>query len=173
MTQMEMETDLERIRELARRRDDENWTFRSFLKGCDDKEIDGLVHEILEEVTAAVDCTQCANCCISLGACVNQDDIKRLSKALGMSAQAFETQFVKEDDVGPILGGKPCPFLKENRCSVYQHRPSDCADYPNLHKDGFVFRLMSVVNNCAVCPIVFNVYERLKDAMDFRRRGLR
>jgi uncharacterized protein len=168
--QKRIETNLNRIRKLAKAREDENWDFRSYLKQRDDAEVDGLVHEILEEVTAAIDCTQCANCCIALGTCVTPDDIRRLAGALDITEQAFKAEFVKEDDVGPILGGKPCAFLKDKRCSVYEHRPADCADYPNLHKDGFVFRLMSVVNNCAVCPIVFNVYECLKDEMGYRRR---
>ena len=29
----------------------------------------------------------------------------------------------------------------------------------------FVFRLWNVMGNCSVCPIVFNVYEHLKDKL--------
>ena len=32
---LKIETDLERIRETAQRKEDENWEFRSFLKGYD------------------------------------------------------------------------------------------------------------------------------------------
>ena len=56
----------------------------------------------------------------------------------------------------------PCPFLKNNLCSVYNFRPNDCRSYPHLHKKNFVSRTMSVVNNTSICPIVFNVYEELK-----------
>jgi hypothetical protein len=31
-----------------------------------------------------------------------------------------------------------------------------------LNKDEFVFRLMGVIGNYEICPIVFNVYEMLK-----------
>jgi len=30
-----METDLNKIRKLSKEKEDENWEFRSFLKGCD------------------------------------------------------------------------------------------------------------------------------------------
>ena len=49
-----------------------------------------------------------------------------------------------------------------NRCRVYAHRPDTCRSYPHLDKEGFVFHLAQTVSNCAVCPIVFNVMERLK-----------
>ena len=34
--------------------------------------------------------------------------------------------------------------------------------YPHLQKEDFVFRLAQAVSNCSICPIAFNVYERLK-----------
>ena len=57
------------------------------------------------------------------------------------------------------------PLLSDNCCTVYDHRPDDCRSYPHLHKDEFVFRLIQAVENCSVCPIVFNVFERLKDEL--------
>ena len=38
----------------------------------------------------------------------------------------------------------------------------DCRSFPHLHKRDFVFRLIQAVENCALCPIVFGVYEGLK-----------
>jgi len=56
----------------------------------------------------------------------------------------------------------PCPFLKDDRCSNYDYRPKDCRSYPHLHKKDFRSRLWGVVENYSMCPIVFNVYERLQ-----------
>ena len=39
---------------------------------------------------------------------------------------------------------------------------ADCRSYPHLHKKEIISRLMGVVFNCSVCPIVFNVYEQMK-----------
>jgi Fe-S-cluster containining protein len=64
-----------------------------------------------------------------------------------------------------IFKKPPCPFLADNLCSNYEFRPKDCKSFPHLQKKDFVFRLWSVVENCSICPIVFNVYEYLKDRL--------
>ena len=56
-------------------------------------------------------------------------------------------------------------FLNDNKCTQYDSRPVNCALYPHLHKKDFVFRLIGVVNNYSICPIVFNVYEALKNKL--------
>jgi hypothetical protein len=98
-----METDLIKIENLAKEREDENWTFRTFLKGYDIKNLDTIVHKLFKQVSEAIDCTACGNCC----------------KAI----------------------------------------------QPSLKKKDFVFRLIGVVNNYSICPIVFNVYEALKNKL--------
>ncbi|MBW1737720.1 MAG: hypothetical protein JRJ69_09220 [Deltaproteobacteria bacterium] len=50
-------------------------------------------------------------------------------------------------------------------CSHYELRPEACRSFPHLHKEEFVSRLMGVIQNYAVCPIIFNVYERLKNEL--------
>ena len=37
--------------------------------------------------------------------------------------------------------------------------------FPHLDKEEFVTRLWAVVDNYSICPIVFNVYEILKDKL--------
>ena len=46
---MKIETDLEKIKQTARKKEDENWEFRSFLKGCDIEieELDSIVHSVI------------------------------------------------------------------------------------------------------------------------------
>jgi Fe-S-cluster containining protein len=56
----------------------------------------------------------------------------------------------------------PCPFLKENRCSVYDERPADCSGYPYLYEPEFVFRTMGMIGRTFTCPIVYEVMEELK-----------
>jgi Fe-S-cluster containining protein len=62
-------------------------------------------------------------------------------------------------------------MLLENRCTVYEFRPEDCRSFPHLHKDEFVFRLIQAVQNCSICPIVFHVFERLKNDLLPEGRG--
>ncbi|MDX9976118.1 MAG: YkgJ family cysteine cluster protein, partial [FCB group bacterium] len=77
-----METNLERIKRLSEERDEENWRFRTFLKGRDEDEVDAQVHRLYEEVAAAIDCTACGNCCGVTWPCVSGEDVDRLAKRL-------------------------------------------------------------------------------------------
>lgn len=165
-----METNLERIQALAEERDDENWEFRTYLKGKDGNQIDKRVHRLFEEVAAQIDCTACGNCCAVMWPTVTKADVERLASRFSMSPDAFEAEHVCEMEKDSLaLIGQPCHFLKDKRCTVYSDRPEVCRSYPHLHKPDFVFRLMGVVSNYGVCPIVFNVYERLKDELGWRR----
>jgi Fe-S-cluster containining protein len=81
-----------------------------------------------------------------------------------LSVNEFRSRFLADDPEreGSVFINQPCPFLQDNFCTVYDHRPSDCRSYPHLHKRDFVFRMNQAFSNCSVCPIVFNVYEELK-----------
>ena len=158
-----METDLIKIKNLSKEREDENWYFRTFLKGYDIKQLDSIVHELFKQVSETIDCTSCGNCCKEMQPSLKKKDIDKLSKSLNIKPDQFVTKYVnKDEDGGRILNQLPCPFLKDNKCTQYDSRPVDCASYPHLHKNDFVFRLIGVVNNYSICPIVFNVYEALK-----------
>ena len=160
---MRLETNLKTIKHLAEEREDENWDFRAYLKRHTDG-LDERVHRIHGEVAAQIDCTQCGNCCESLRTALTDADTVRLAVRLGMSTDAFRGEFHDKDEPGAhMIMGAPCPFLKDKRCTVYDDRPEECRDYPHLHKEEFSTRLMGVINNYEMCPIVFNTYERLKE----------
>jgi Fe-S-cluster containining protein len=161
-----VETDISKIKALSKRNEDENWEFRAFLKESDmsSEEMDRIVHKLCKETSMKIDCTICANCCRETRPGLDDDDIERLSADLGLSVAQFKKQYLHKDRESNrlVFREKPCPLLKDNLCLHYEHRPKDCASYPHLSKDGFVFRLIDVIQNCSVCPIAFNVYERLK-----------
>jgi Fe-S-cluster containining protein len=164
---MEIVTDLEHIKEKALEREEENWEFRAFLKQLNmaPKEIDTIVHEIADEVTSQIDCTQCANCCKQFRPALDRDDVSKFALGLKMEISEFQERFLSQDTDNSahyIFKELPCPFLVNNKCSNYDCRPKDCRSYPHLHKKDFTSRLWGVIENYGVCPIVFNVYERLK-----------
>ena len=160
-------TDIAKIEKLARKKADENWNFRSFLKSTDIpfEKIDAIVHRLNKEVSSQIDCTKCANCCKTISPTLDEEDIVTFAKGLGISPEQLKSQYLVKDEEGFTFNAKPCPFLVDNKCSNYDHRPKACASYPHLHKEDFVFRTIGVINNCPVCPIVFNVVERLKDEL--------
>lgn len=160
-----MEIDLKQISNIAKRKEKENWEYRSFLKSYDIEleKLDAIVHEIYREVESKIDCTKCANCCRTVGPILIQKDIDKLANEMGIPTNKFISEYLEKDEDGDLIFNKsPCPLLHGNLCTHYDSRPRDCRSFPHLHKKEFVFRLIQVIQNYSICPIVFNVYEQLK-----------
>lgn len=167
-------TDLDYIREAAKRKEKENSRFRTFLKARRaTAETDSLVRQIAEEVSGQIDCMACANCCKKLMPAFTETEIDSLATHLDMNREAFVhtfLQFSAEEQTHFSLHS-PCAFLKDNHCTIYALRPQSCRDYPNLHKPDFSYRMLGVLNNYGICPIVYNAVERLKVALAFDAAG--
>jgi len=133
-----METNLEKIRELSKKKEDENWKFRSFLKWTDisPRKMDSIVHGLYQEVSKEIDCRTCANCCKELQPVMDENDIQKLSKGTGISIIEFIEKYLtkSENSEEYRFNASPCPFLVNNQCSHYDHRPKECRSYPHLHK---------------------------------------
>jgi Fe-S-cluster containining protein len=165
-----METDPEKIKKLAKEKEYENVQFRSFLKMIDknSEEIDVIVHRLYTEISSKIDCNVCLNCCKELVHVLDEEDMEKLSKAMGMSVDLFKEQYVIKDEFGDyIFKEAPCPLFKGDGCMYPDHRPKMCVSFPHLHKEGFVFRTIIMMQNCSVCPIVYNVVEQLKEELGF------
>lgn len=164
-------TDLKKIKQLGILKEDENFQFRSFLKMQDSDEVDRIVNKLNDYYSKKIDCKKCGNCCKELQSLVNKNDIKRLAFKLDISEDSFIKNYTETDEEGDLLlRHKPCKFLKDKKCEIYEYRPEDCKSFPHLHKERFISRLFGVINNYSVCPIVFNVYEDLKEHFNFNRK---
>ena len=160
--------DIAEIKKLALEREKENLRFRNFLKEHKKKYIDRLVHELNDYYTAEIDCTLCGNCCTCLRPILAESDIDRLIKYLSVTRANFKKKYVQVDRDGDMLLKQlPCAFFKNNKCRVYDYRPEDCQSYPHLYKKDFSSRLFGILENYAICPIVFNVIEELKLRLNF------
>jgi Fe-S-cluster containining protein len=173
-----MAPDLVQIRALAKEKEDENWRFRRFVKECDldPDDMDRQVFETTKRVWAHIDCTACANCCREVRPTFSEEEVSRLAIRLGVSQQQFVADYLQptEGEKNPWeTRTKPCPFLKDNRCSVYEDRPADCKGYPYLYEPEFPFRTMAMIGRTFTCPIVYEVIEELKQSWGFRRRKQR
>jgi len=163
-------TDIPVIERISRQSEDDDFDFRVYLKfECDlsDRELDETVRETVDEVWQKIDCTTCANCCKTLIIPVTDGDITRLSNRLKITRAEFSTAYLTKDaDGDKVLASQPCVFLgADNRCTVYEDRPEVCRDFPFLYKDDFRSRSLSVIDNSSLCPIVFNVWHRLKQTL--------
>jgi Fe-S-cluster containining protein len=172
---LELETNIQRIKELAVQRDDENWRFRAFLKGIglSIKKLDAIVHKHYEIISERIDCRACGNCCREVIPILSKGDVRRLAQSVNIPIGEFANKYLEpsREENAFTFKTRPCPFLSEKICTVYEARPRDCRSYPHLHKREFRFRLIQVVNNYSVCPIVFNLYEELKEVFWKSRRN--
>ena len=174
-----MPPDLVQLRTLAQQKEDENWRFRQFLKtrcNLESHELDQRVFETTRRVWAGIDCTTCANCCREVKPTFSEDEVNRLSQRLAIAPQQFIDTYLEptepRDENPWQTRTTPCPFLKDNRCSVYDDRPGDCQGYPYLYEPGFAHRTMGMISRTHTCPIVYEVMEELKKSFGFllRRR---
>ena len=80
------------------------------------------------------------------------------------TAEFIETYLEADDEDGPYKARqRPCPFLgDDDRCTIYEVRPTVCREYPHTDKEGFTFRTMGVASNAQVCPAVFWIVEQMK-----------
>jgi uncharacterized protein len=161
--------DLDEIHRLAGENERTNLRFRTFLKGQHGPKIDRLVHKLNTYYSAAIDCTQCGNCCTLLRPIMMEVDIDVLTRELHLTRENFKKKYIMIDFEGDMMFKHlPCKFLEAKKCSIYDSRPHDCQSYPHLHKTEFTSRLFGVLENYAICPIVFNVIEELKVKLNFR-----
>src|SRR5258708_4807841 len=98
-------------------------------------------------------------------------DMTTMAKAIGDPLEDFEAKFTYVDEAGDRILRPPCPMLNGNLCSIYADRPETCRTFPHLEKPNFISRLYGVIGAVSVCPIAFNVFEDLKNAVGWRRES--
>jgi Fe-S-cluster containining protein len=126
-------------------------------------ETDDLVYKLNDLIAPQVDCTACGACCRSLMINVTDFDAERISGRLNIPVRTFKKDFIEESVQGQMIMNRiPCHFLEENSCTVYEHRFTECREFPHLHKKNFKGRLFGTLVHYAMCPIIFNVVENLK-----------
>lgn len=138
--------------------------YQSFLKKADKNKILKKLPELHEEAFEKVNCLNCANCCRHYSPRFKTPDIKRISKHLRIKEGAFIESYLRLDEDGDyVVRSTPCPFLQpDNKCSIYEHRPSDCQRFPYTDEDVLFKRPAITLKNVTFCPIVFYVLEKLK-----------
>jgi len=164
-----IETDLSKIKHLSSIRENENIRFRTFLKGKDGAKVDSIVHRLHEEISKQIDCGLCGNCC-NMRPRLYKEDIEVLSRLENITPESYEQNYCEPADFNEIyLKSMPCRYLEGTKCSIQENRPKQCRDFPYTNKEGFTSRLLGMLGFYEICPIVFNLMERLKDEMQFRR----
>lgn len=134
-----------------------------YLKNCIQRNIVKLLPKLHTETFAKINCLDCANCCKNHSPRFKIPDIKRISKFLKLKEGIFIQTYLQLDNENDfVLKQTPCTFLlPDNKCSIYDVRPSDCARYPYTNEDVLLKRQALTLKNSEVCPAVFSILEKL------------
>jgi Fe-S-cluster containining protein len=168
---MEMQTIVNDWRSNAEKHHKANFRFLRSLKMKSAGPVDRLARELHREAFSIIDCTKCANCCKVFGPLFTDEDVARIALHLGLEKTAFRAEYLKkcEDEEGWELTILPCPFLgSDNRCTVYDVRPTACAEYPYTDKENVAGRTHSLAERTLDCPATFYIVEELQARGRFR-----
>lgn len=65
---------------------------------------------------------------------------------------------------------RPCDFLKaDGACSLGECRTENCKKFPYTDQPERLQSLYSVLDAIEVCPVVFEIWERLKEIYGFHK----
>ena len=129
------------------------------------KVLDTLLDPIDKDVWAETNCLACANCCRSMTPTFTREDLRRIAPHLGMTIKQFKEKWLyKERSTGDWMNkSRPCQFLNrnDNKCTIYEVRPADCAEFPHLTKKKMVDYIHIHKQNVQYCPATFKMVEKL------------
>jgi len=162
-----------RMKETARRYEDENIRFRTFLKNrADPDELDRQFAKLHNELFSGYDCCACHNCCREYDVVFSDKAAERIAGFLNQGKEAFIHEYLRENedkDEGEYKAKPPCPFLeRDGKCRIQSCKPENCAGYPFTDQPERLWSLYSVMSAAEVCPVVFEIVQRLKGLYGFR-----
>jgi len=138
--------------------------------------LDELVPTDMPEIVARADtamwsevnCMECANCCKTMTPTFTKADVTRIAQHLDMKPQEFKKRWLKkEEDSGDWVNTtQPCQFLADNKCSIYEVRPADCAEFPHHNKQPFDLYNETFKNNLVHCPATLILVDKLKKEIE-------
>ena len=160
----------------AKRKENENIAFRSFLKmNAEEDELDERFLRLHRELFASYDCSKCRNCCKEFYGVIPEADMEADAKYLGVSVEQFKEIFLKPNasEDGYQTLHKSCDFFdpETSECRLGNNRPEDCKKYPYTDQPERLHSLFSVLEAIEVCPVAFEIFERLKQEYGFQYRG--
>ena len=158
----------------AKLKENENYRFRTYLKmHADPLKLDEQFRELHEELFATYDCSQCRNCCKMYCGSIPQEDIEKVAGQLSISGEDFINRYLEYDPAEGAYKTKhcPCDFLREDGdCVLGEYKPENCRNYPYTDQPDRMGSLLSIIESAAICPVVYEILERLKEDYHFKKR---
>lgn len=140
-----------------------------FYETLPDTFIDETVEAVAAPIRAAIDCTQCANCCRGLQVHVTPADVNTLAAGLDCTPEDIRERYITHDQCAEIgewgrFKQIPCPFLDGKLCSIYPHRPEACRAYPFF--TDFRWLIDTYIEGAERCPIIYNTLIAMTKIVD-------
>lgn len=156
---------LDKLHSLASSAEPDNKKLIKRIKKKKPKNFDIIVHNLHNKAFNNYDCLTCGNCCRSLGPRITDKDIERIAKHLKIKQNDIIDKYLMiDDDKDYVFKAMPCPFIdNENYCSIYENRPKACREYPHTNRKRFIQLLDLSLKNTYTCPVVYWIFENLKE----------
>lgn len=168
---MRIISDIKEINEISHKDEDYNCKYRQFIKyrlKWSNGKLDNSVQDIFKRMLNEVDCTVCGNCCRIYEIELLDTDIDKLSQFLNITIGEFIEKYTMPGNETKIaFNTRPCQFLCDNKCSVYEARPQVCREYPHVQKGEIRMRMWSVLDYARDCPLIFNMLQTMKDEIPY------
>ncbi|GAA4464500.1 YkgJ family cysteine cluster protein [Nemorincola caseinilytica] len=139
------------------------------------KQLEELVPDDMQEIVAdadaamwrETDCTTCANCCKTMSPTFSKEDVMRIAAHVGMTPKAFRDKWLYKDETGDWMNKQqPCQFLVDNKCSIYEVRPVDCAQFPHHNLVPFDVYGDTYAANIMHCPATLTLVDKVRKKVE-------
>jgi Fe-S-cluster containining protein len=164
-----------KVRFWAQKKEKENIEFRTFLKiNADEDELDQQFLQLHNELFTDYDCNKCRNCCKQYAGNIPEADIEKDAEYINISTEKFKHKYLKQADLEGMYQTIhiPCDFLNDDgTCRLEDCKPESCKKYPYTNQPERLQSLYSVLETVSVCPVAFEILERLKEEYNFQHRG--
>lgn len=163
----------EEIEYRAAQVEEENYAFRTYLKmHADSDKLDQQFLELHKELFSSYDCNSCRRCCKKYHGEIKKSDVGNIAASLEMEPDRFISEYLVENEEDTYkTKNAPCDFLQsDGSCLLGENRPESCKAFPYTDRPDRMGSLLSIVQNATVCPVVFEILERLKKEYHFDKR---
>jgi uncharacterized protein len=118
---------------------------RALNDGTKTKLFHDAIEPLTREVSALSACRKgCSHCC-HIAVAINQGEAALIGRKLGIKPARPENRALESREKFssklPLGYDNPCPFLKNNECSIYEVRPLACRTHFNMDVDAELCRL--------------------------------
>lgn len=160
--------DLKKFNKKAARKKGKLIKFLNKLDEIVPEDMPKLVKEVDKTVWEDIDCLSCANCCKTMTPTFTKSDLQRISAHFDMTPKEFKKKWLYKDETGDWMNTQtPCQFLgSDNKCTIYEIRPQDCAEFPHHNKKPFDLYNDTFIQNIHRCPATFELVDRLKKRVE-------